>query len=248
MKTLKFVVPFVMAFIHSFAYGQKVSTTLMKNQSYVDKILFDDKQSNFKIGDAIVTTEPGITIQTVAISLIGKAEFIQKTSNLKVMINGSQYGITLNNLHLPVSTAVNFYLKDFFSCQIELFADLGTLDNVPTGANINVLLSITYKVDATGKIESQSDYLQKIFWQSSTSGLENQIGDTKISLYPNPAQDFLNLSNLPENSNIRITDLIGNTLYIGTENKIDVQNLCTGFYFIEIQSDGNSQNFKFLKR
>ena len=67
-----------------------------------------------------------------------------------------------------------------------------------------------------------------------------------ISIFPNPACDFINIQNLSnsdKNINIELYDLIGaliqkHTLKVGTTNAVlDIKNLNSGNYLLKISSD-----------
>jgi alkaline phosphatase D len=79
-----------------------------------------------------------------------------------------------------------------------------------------------------------------------------------ISVYPNPAYDFItlqfqNYSNT--HSTLKITDVSGKNVYeekitgtIGVmKHYLNTANLEKGIYFITIVSDNNSETFKFIK-
>ena len=70
--------------------------------------------------------------------------------------------------------------------------------------------------------------------------------NNKIAIYPNPASDYIFISNLQENT-IKITDILGKRV-IEIEDyqnnvKVDISKLEKGVYFIRIKN----KNFKFLK-
>lgn len=70
-----------------------------------------------------------------------------------------------------------------------------------------------------------------------------------ISIYPNPAQDILNITNA-ENANIQIFDMLGR-LIISKENislneQVNVTGLTVGAYFIKISKEGNMTTKKFI--
>lgn len=61
----------------------------------------------------------------------------------------------------------------------------------------------------------------------------------KVALYPNPADGFVRISNLEDNTRVMITNITGqvvrNVELDRTNNSIDVQGLAKGFYFVEIE-------------
>lgn len=71
-----------------------------------------------------------------------------------------------------------------------------------------------------------------------------QSSNDNIILYPNPASDFVNISNLKGRSNIKIFDAIGKLVIKrqmskGSEIKINTSELKNGIYYILIESDND---------
>lgn len=88
----------------------------------------------------------------------------------------------------------------------------------------------------------------KIFVQLSNeivlSTLEREKKST-VAVYPNPTSDFL-FHNGKKNQNFQIVDATGNNITSGKiqDNKIDVHQLISGYYFIIIKE----KTYKFLKK
>lgn len=93
-----------------------------------------------------------------------------------------------------------------------------------------------------------------------TGDSSNFVADTTLSIvdisspsnniviYPNPAYDYLNISNLKEMSHYQIFDVIGNKISEGNlinNDNIDVSELNTGIYLIKLN---DTESFKFIKR
>jgi surface protein len=70
-----------------------------------------------------------------------------------------------------------------------------------------------------------------------------------ISIYPNPAKDFIYLKNVRADR-YTIFDLNGRIVLRGKVNddKIDVKNLQNGMYFLQIENKYNVRNLQFLKK
>jgi len=72
-----------------------------------------------------------------------------------------------------------------------------------------------------------------------------------ISCYPNPARYFLTLENLPERSDVTIFSVSGIvrlqiTLHRG-KNQVDIRNLPSGFYFLQVKTNTTLHTLSFLK-
>ena len=74
---------------------------------------------------------------------------------------------------------------------------------------------------------------------SQLSSQENKF-ETKISIYPNPAKDFVNLTNLPKESTVTVYNSAGRKIfsekYSQTNISIDTSSFVNGLYFIQIES------------
>ncbi|MGJ8743874.1 T9SS type A sorting domain-containing protein [Polaribacter sp.] len=74
-----------------------------------------------------------------------------------------------------------------------------------------------------------------------------------VSLYPNPTQSVLNLKSslvdVSKNVNYSIADINGKTVKQGLTNgsKVNVENLKSGVYIINLHADGKKQTAKFVK-
>lgn len=72
---------------------------------------------------------------------------------------------------------------------------------------------------------------------------------SNISLFPNPAKDYIHINGLSEINKFKVWDLYGKEMDVNLNNgMIDVSSLIKGVYFIEIkQSQNEKQTFKFIK-
>ncbi len=72
---------------------------------------------------------------------------------------------------------------------------------------------------------------------------------SNIKIYPNPSNGFINISNLKENSRVVISNIAGQVVkdvVVGmNDNRIDIQDLSQGFYFVELVG---KKTIKLLKR
>ncbi len=69
-----------------------------------------------------------------------------------------------------------------------------------------------------------------------------------ISLFPNPAESYITIQNLPKDASLKIYSIEGkivNTL--SNSATIDISKLTTGLYYLEIISDNEKRTIKFIK-
>lgn len=88
---------------------------------------------------------------------------------------------------------------------------------------------------------------------SQVLSTEDNEFSNSIKIYPNPVQDNLHIelaNNLGASANYRIHNLLGQTVAHGDliNERIDVTNLDTGLYFVEINVDGKRGVKRFIKQ
>ena len=75
----------------------------------------------------------------------------------------------------------------------------------------------------------------------TTRGLKVLADNSKIIVAPNPAKDFVEISGLPENAAIEITNMLGQSLInftvTSTTELINVESFADGVYFIRINNE-----------
>jgi hypothetical protein len=68
------------------------------------------------------------------------------------------------------------------------------------------------------------------------------IPNTGLGIYPNPATSVLNINNAAVNSQLTITDILGNMVYQqpimnSTQSSIDVSTWNKGVYLLQIKNE-----------
>ncbi len=82
--------------------------------------------------------------------------------------------------------------------------------------------------------------------EDTTTGFSKRIDLPKLSVYPNPTTDVINISNLEKDANIVITNTVGKiVLLVKTKDVIDVSSLQSGLYFVNVTGYSTS---KFIKK
>jgi len=100
-----------------------------------------------------------------------------------------------------------------------------------------------------------NQFSQWFFGNTAPVGLEN-FSTSSILVYPNPAEENLNISISPglEDLTLRIFDIRGKLVYnqVRTSNtdpfQINVQDLDTGMYILEISSKDIFTRSRFIKK
>ncbi len=72
----------------------------------------------------------------------------------------------------------------------------------------------------------------------------------QVSVYPNPAADYITITNIPNGSTIKITDITGRTFYSAENNNekatISTTKFVNGVYFIQVANSSLIATRKFV--
>ncbi len=83
----------------------------------------------------------------------------------------------------------------------------------------------------------------------ATTGIKDMNNKNNLTIYPNPAKDFIEVKTDLKYNSISIIDVTGKTVQqINSETKIDVSHLTTGIYFIKAIGEEDTAIRKFVKR
>ena len=77
------------------------------------------------------------------------------------------------------------------------------------------------------------------------------VSDSKtavVSIYPNPASDFIKIQNVKELQSVRIFDMSGKKVVETSSADIDVRNLSKGLYILNIYTGNEVISKKFIKK
>ena len=75
-----------------------------------------------------------------------------------------------------------------------------------------------------------------------------ELGNLGIMIYPNPAQDNLNIVTNGTFNKVTITDFTGKVVFIGNNKTIDISALSNGVYFVKVETTQGISNSKFVKK
>lgn len=70
-----------------------------------------------------------------------------------------------------------------------------------------------------------------------------------LSIYPNPATDFINIYNVKHQiEKVAVFDLSGKLMLSDNKQKINVSRLPSGVYLLSVKTEVGFKNFKFIKQ
>ena len=189
--------------------------------------------------------------------------FTVKNSNLQsINIDNLQFvkSLSLSQNKLTTLDFSNLFNLQGFDVSDNLLTQLSMKNNsIEDSFNIYgnpSLQSICCDANETIYVENQCNFLDynNTNVTSNCSGInlstENvEFQENKLALYPNPASSILNIATKAIIDSISVSDINGR--FVATNlfdsNKIDVQNLQSGIYFIRIESNSESKTLKFVK-
>jgi hypothetical protein len=128
--------------------------------------------------------------------------------------------------------------------------NLGTINNL--GSNAEVAWTKSWGTDTLYALEQTGggcygDTLMLVVNINPASG-EYELSMEEISLFPNPAKDYLELRGVSTTTQYAISNIQGVTLLAGTleaDTKIYVEELKAGYYLVKLTSEfGSSKTIK----
>jgi len=129
-----------------------------------------------------------------------------------------------------------------------------SIDNVLvpwTESNYPILSVSHYNYDGIDFVLYEKD----IYYYSDITSINEVIDNYNVSIYPNPANDYLMINTtINENLNIEIYTIKGQSVMSAdctnnaSEMRVDISQLPAGMYFISIANDQNNITKKFVKQ
>jgi len=97
---------------------------------------------------------------------------------------------------------------------------------------------------ANSSASTMTMYLDDIMIDDLFTGIEKSDISNSISMYPNPAKNLLKIRSTTNISNIKIVNIIGQTVkdvdVNATESRIEISNLENGIYLVSIKTGNNT--------
>lgn len=85
---------------------------------------------------------------------------------------------------------------------------------------------------------------------NGASGISESITELSVAIYPNPANEFITLTNLPSHGTVTILDATGKAVYHSvintTQGVIDISGFASGVYSVLVRDNGRVANRKFV--
>lgn len=131
---------------------------------------------------------------------------------------------------------------------------------IPAGAQIQIIISDLIKNPANpgvytiqwrtaaGNGQSTQDFSSKINVSGTLATQEVKIKHNELSVYPNPAIEFIQVSGVGKHQKYTVYNSIGNHITEGNiseKEKIDTHHFVSGVYFLKL---GNGKSVQFIRK
>ncbi len=200
-------------------------------------------------------------------SLVASGASVSTNSNTTVAWSaGVNYGQWYHVAGTYSDTSIQIFLNGIYAVDYFTGAGIGAyLNSVPSNASLTIGLAYNTNNDERfyhGKMDEVLIYNRKLSPSEINdvyngapiiNGINSKL-DNQITLYPNPSSDNLTIYGLTytnEDLEVRMTDVNGKLIKTysinSINNTIQISNLISGLYFIEISSQEKTFWGKFIK-
>ena len=100
--------------------------------------------------------------------------------------------------------------------------------------------------DTGGRTQDNVIYFDNVYGSVSNTSITTNNKES-LTLYPNPAQDFVTIQNTSGSLNIEVFDVIGNFILKSKDKTIDISNLPNGIYIFHVTSNSSDEILKLIK-
>ena len=225
-----------------------VDYSIQNNQAAITNHINNEgaKQGYFILSaDRNLTTSTALVNYNITPYLSGNyvlyAAVIEKTTYNNVGTNGETSFKHVMMKMLPNANGTPLTLTQGTPVSGQITASLaGT--NIEELADLEVIVFLQHT--------ATKEVVQSFRATDALSTADNVLS-TGIKLYPNPANNFIKLSNV-EVADVVVTDVTGKTVLklknVTSETEIKVSELNSGIYFVTVNANDSSQTIKFVKK
>ncbi|MDB2462735.1 T9SS type A sorting domain-containing protein [Algibacter sp.] len=187
-----------------------------------------------------ITTTDGTDIVVKSLYLfISTGGFINNTTNSSLTIIGKKDGTNV----YTISKTSGFSNVDTFSPN----NGYTLIDFSTEGGNDN---SNVYVDELVFTTTNDGDYLglDAFTWDTNALSIEDNQLTNALNVSPNPSTNYIKVNGLTQTENYKVYNVLGTEVMTGTinrEEKISIQHLNEGMYFLQLQS---KISLKFIKQ
>ncbi len=152
--------------------------------------------------------------------------------------------------------SVDFYLADFRfdNSSDDYILDEWTFVSLETLGNIDSLsFTLSSSDNGTFGMNTPAYFcIDDLTTRDMPTSIDDQLEVTRITVFPNPTTDYINVITNDAAGLINITDVIGNLIYTEkislNQNVIDVSRYKAGLYNLSVQTKGGITTQTFVKK
>ena len=176
----------------------------------------------------IPSAATGVTVKWAATSL-GSSSYLE---DYKVYI--STTGNQVSNFTTILKTVANEF-------------NTGTYHSVDLSAYVGQNIYIAFRNDSN---DQYIMLLDNIMVESQNTLALSEAGmKTKVSMYPNPTTDILNIEGFKKSDKIQVVDGAGRMINVKVvDGKVDVSTFAKGTYLLKVESQEGTTQHKFIKK
>lgn len=194
-------------------------------------------QFNEVAGDALALM--GTLKMQVSGSATAGVDFdaIRFTGGLDI-IDISQATLDLTGIYIPTVAVTIDLITTSTTVDFEgaIAGDFASVVGLPTGWKVN-------------KTEGLGSKIQLVFDPALSAP---KFADAKFSYYPNPTRNQLNITAAKNISKVELYNVLGQNVLTNvvnaTQKQVDISNLKTGIYMMEVTVENTKQSFKIVKQ
>jgi hypothetical protein len=239
-------------FIYARDNGQILGGISNSGQGYEVGHIFDMFQSATIYGiDAVInaSSEPGAEIFVKLYSIDpATGDFIFQDESAPYIVSQTDLG---QKITLPLSNPTLLNSGEAYLAMVGSYGDGGTTNDLVTASSGASTPQTTFYYDYTDQTwyYTTSNVMVRMNFDPSIASIEETQG-LSVSVYPNPANDLINIKSTLSEGNITIFDMTGKLLinqqFSGAMNSINTSELKNGIYNLTISNGEKTSSEKLI--
>jgi hypothetical protein len=232
--------------------GQILGGISNSGQGYEVGHIFDMFQSATIYGiDAVInaSSEPGAEIFVKLYSIDpATGDFIFEDESAPYIVTPADLG---QKISLPLSNPVLLNANEAYLAMVGSYGDGGTTNDLVTASSGSAAPQTTFYYDYTDQTwyYTTSNVMVRMNFDPSLASID-EVQGLNVSVYPNPANDLINIESTLSDGNIAIFDMTGKLLInqqiCGAMNSINTSELKNGIYNLIISNGEKTSSEKLI--
>ncbi len=197
-------------------------TVTVRATSDADDTIYDEIEVTIS-NQVVVVTGIAVTVQDDA-----AAEITVENGTLQLIATITPEDATNTDVTWTITSGSEFATVD---------------ENGVVTAIANGTVTVRATSDADGTVYDEIEVVINIPLSAT------DFGKLNFTIYPNPVFDVLYINTTSQIQEVRIYNMVGQELYTGTSNKINLQNFQAGYYIVQVKLENdNVSSVKIIKQ